>query len=199
MRALVGTHCVSAIALLLTSFQTPAQLLADSTDRVRAVQVSLQVVGGLSGQGKRLAVVSGGKELGSIVLPLRVSAASLSEGLKAKLVHPNGHDVAVGFIGENRSFVRGEYSSFVVIFLRQASGAYLAVDVSQVELVNIGAIGSARAYSDLETVPIEWLPRPAGDDAVQIRLQTRARDQSGQRYHPTEPLIITRDGRPLWR
>src|SRR5688500_9274924 len=156
MRPLVSLHCVFvAIALLLIWIPTTAQVSVDSPASVRAVQVSLESVGGLSGQDKRLAVVMAGKELGSIALPARVSAASLAEGLKGTLVHPNGHDLAVGFKGDNRSFVRGAYSSFVVVFLRRASGAYLAVDVSQVELVNIGVIGSTRGYSDLETVPIE--------------------------------------------
>ena len=184
-----------AVAIILIPIPIPGQVPSGSS--VRVGQVSLEVVGGLSGQERRLVVVKDGKELGSLAVPARVPSSSIAEGLTGALVHPNGHDLAVGFKGANRSYVRGQTSGFVVVFLRQASGAYLAVDVSQVEGANIGMSGPFRAYFDLETVPLEWLPRD--DDSVQIRLQTRARDQSGQRYRPTEPLVITRDGRPLWR
>jgi hypothetical protein len=123
-------------------------------------------------------------------VPHRVSAASLALGLKAVLRHPNGHDLAAGFRGDN--------GSFVVVFLRQANGTYLSVDVSQVERVNIGAIGPDRVYRDTETAPVEWMLRDS-DDAVQVRLRTTTWDVAGRRYRGTEPLIITRDGRPLWR
>jgi hypothetical protein len=36
-------------------------------------------------------------------------------------------------------------------------------------------------------------------EAVQIRLRTEVWDEAGTRYVGTEPLIITRDGVPLWR
>jgi hypothetical protein len=154
-------------------------------------QLRVDVVEGLSGQGRRLVVLNDGKELGSIAVPPRVSATALDRGLKETLRHPNGNDLAVGF--------KGDKGSFVVVFLLQPNGAYLAVDVSRVELANIGVIGHNRTYRDVQTMPIEWLHRPEGDDSVQIRLQTRARDVAGRRYRPTEPLIITRDGRALWR
>ena len=153
--------------------------------------VSVEVVEGLGGQERRLAVVKDGQELGSIAVPSRVGRSALDQGLKGMLRHPNGNDLALGF--------RGEGDSFVVVFLLQANGSYLAVDVSQVERANIGVVGPNRTYLDVQTNPIEWLTRPEGDDSVQIRLQTRAQDLSGQLYRPTEPLIITRDGRPLWR
>jgi hypothetical protein len=70
--------------------------------------------------------------------------------------------------------------------------------VSEVELKNIGFIGPDRPYREAYTVPTEWLP-PRPEDAVQIWMQTTAWDMTGQRYRAREPLIITRDGRPLWR
>ena len=154
-------------------------------------QLGLDVGDGLSGQGRRLVVSKDGKELGSIAVSPRVSSAALDQGLKETLRHPNGNDLAVGF--------KGDKGSFVVVFLLQASGGYLGVDVSRAEQVNIGVIGPNRTYRDVQTSPIEWLHRSEGDDAVEIRLQTHARDLAGRRYRPTEPLIITRDGRALWR
>jgi hypothetical protein len=161
----------------------------------------LVIANGPAVRQKRLTVVEAGSERGSIDVPTRVSSAALEAGQRSVLVHPNKHDLAVGFRGTTERIVDrpGVPQSFVVLFLRQTSGAYLAVDVSRVELVNIGFIGHNRPYSDVATVPIEWLARPADDDAVQVRLQTHARDQSGQRYRPAEPLIVARDGRPLWR
>jgi hypothetical protein len=156
-----------------------------------AGRVGVEIVDGKTGQGRRLAVVKDGREWGSIAVPSRVGRSALEQGLKGLLRHPNGNDLAVGF--------KGDKGSFVVVFLLQANSTYLAVDVSRVERVNIGVAGPNRTYLDLQTNPIEWLPRPEGDDGVQIRLQTHARDVSGQLYRPTEPLIITRDGRPLWR
>ena len=94
---------------------------------------------------------------------------------------------------------RSAPESFIVVFLLQPNGAYLAVDMSRVEHVNIGAIGPDRAYREVQTAPVEWLVRPAGDPDVQFWLQTHAWDPSGLRYAGREPLIITREGRPLWR
>lgn len=144
----------------------------------------------LSRQGKRLVILKDGKELGSIDAPPRVTVEALDEGLEEILLHPDGLDFAAGF--------QGDTGSFVVVFLRQASGSHLAVDVSRVEQVNIGVIGPHRPYRDVRTVPTEWLP-DRGDDAVQLWLQTRAWDMTGRRYVSREPLIITRDGNPLWR
>jgi hypothetical protein len=154
-------------------------------------RVSLaSVEDGPSGHGKRLVVLKDGNVLGSVDVPPRVSAAALDAGLKGVLRHPNGIDLAAGF--------EGDKGSFVVVFLQQASGSYLAVDVSQVEQKNIGAIGPSRQYRERHTVPTEWLPDRIGG-AVQLFIQTRAWDMNGRRYSSKEPLIITRDGTPLWR
>jgi len=135
-------------------------------------------------------VLKDGKELGSIDVPPRVSAKALDEGLKGIVRHPNGIDLAAGF--------QGDKGSFVVVFLRNSSGTYLAVDISQVEQRNGGVIGPSRRYREIQTVPTEWLP-DRGNGAVQLFLQTRAWDMNGRRYSAKEPLIITRDGTPGWR
>jgi hypothetical protein len=141
--------------------------------------------------GRLLAVVRDGKNVGSIVIPMAMPALTVEQGLRNILRHPNGNDLAIGF--------NSAQSSFVVVFLLQRDGSYLAVDVTRVEKVNIGAIGPFRAYKRTETTPTSWLERPQNDDSVQIQLQTHAWDLSGRRYTMNEPLIITRDGTPLWR
>jgi hypothetical protein len=147
------------------------------------------VVSPVEPERRRLTISREGTEVGSIVVPPRVSKSAIDQELNTVLWHQNGNDVAVGF--------KGDQGSFVVVFLKQPDGRYVAVDVSRVEAVNIGAIGPDRTYRDVHTVPMLWLPRE--DDSVQLSLQTRAWALSGQRYVMAEPLIITRDGRPLWR
>jgi len=141
--------------------------------------------------GRQLVLVKDGKNAGSVAIPVTLPASVVEGGLGKILRHPNGNDVAIGF--------NSAKSSFVVVFLLQRDGSYLAVDVTRVEKVNIGAIGPFRAYKRTETTPTGWLERPQNDDSVQVRLQTRAWDLSGRRYTMNEPLIITRDGTPLWR
>ena len=82
------------------------------------------------------------------------------------------------------------------VFVRTARGEFLAVDVSAVENGNLRKLGLGRRRHDVETVPVAWLPR-AGD-LLQVEFRTRVRS-SGQRYTASEPLIIRRDGTPLWR
>ena len=70
--------------------------------------------------------------------------------------------------------------------------------VSAIARLASGVIGPFRAYRDVHTVPTEWLPDRA-NGAVQLWLQTRAWDMTGQRYLSREPLIISREGNPWWR
>ncbi len=160
---------------------------ADAQPIARPVVV--RVLDDLSG--KRLALFRDGKELGSLSIPVTLSATAVEDGLGKVLLHPNGNDVAAGF--------QSQKGSFVAIFLLQKTGSYLGVDVSAAERVNVGGIGPHRNYKSMETVPTGWLSRPQNDDAVQVWLQTRAWDLSGQRYTIREPLIIKRDGTVLWR
>lgn len=130
-----------------------------------------------------------GKELGGIAIPTDVSAAAIDAGLATIVWHPGGRDFACAFARTK--------GSFVVVFLAQSDGTYRGVDVSQVEKVNIGAIGPFRKYRETRSRPIDWIPRD--DDSVQVRLRTDAWDTAGVHYRMHEPLIITRAGEPLWR
>ena len=144
---------------------------------------------GANGGGRRLLVRRNDQELGDIPVPATVSTSAVADGLRDIVWHPNGVDFACGFTGSS--------GSFVVVFLAQADGRYRAVDVSNVEQVNIGAIGPFRKYKDVRSGPIDWIARP--DDSVQIRLRTDAWDLDGRHYRMHEPLIITRAGEPFWR
>jgi hypothetical protein len=67
-------------------------------------------------------------------------------------------------------------ASFVVVFLRQASGTYLAVDESQVERLNIGMSGPNKAYRNVQTV-------------LRARAQLAGRPvPPGSALQPTAPL-----------
>jgi hypothetical protein len=169
------TLTVALAFLLMGALQSPAAILRVLTEPA----------------GKRLAVFKDGRDLGSIAVPVTLSDPAIEDGLRKVLVHPNGDDLAVGF--------KSDKGSFVVVFLRQPDGSYLAVDVSAVEKVNIGGIGPNRTYRTVETMPTGWLDRSENATAVQLWLQTRAWDLSGRRYAIREALIITRDGNALWR
>jgi hypothetical protein len=182
-----GAAAVAAVMLALSL--APAVRSARDTRQV-VPNAIFQVVDRPSGSERRVAIFRNGSESGSIAVPPRVSASALAEGLEKPVWHPNGDDVALGF--------KGDKQSFVVVFLVQPGGTYVTVDVSQVEAVNVGRIGPDRSYRNLETVPTGWLRREQAD-SVQVWLQTTAWDLTGQRYRTREPLIIMRDGRPLWR
>lgn len=163
-------------------------------------ELALRVINDPTTTAARLAVMRGTTELGSIALAPGSAPAAIDAGVKGALWHPNGRDVALG--------INGPRASFVVVFLQQAGGTYLAVDVSNVERANIGFIGPFRTYSDRHTEPVQWLnlsriealgSRYDGAAAVQIRLRTRAWDARGQRYTGAQALTITRDGTLLWR
>jgi hypothetical protein len=160
----------------------------------------VRVLDGSSNEPQRVAVLQDGRERGSIAIPEGVTRAAIDAGLREVLWHPNGRDVAIAF--------KGAAASFVVVFLDQPGGVMRPVDVSQVERTNIGGIGPFRTYVDRRTRPVEWLglariealgSRYDRAEAVQIRLRTEVWDEAGTRYVGTEPLIITRDGVPLWR
>ena len=83
-----------------------------------------------------------------------------------------------------------------VVFVRSTTGDFVAVDVSAVENGNLRKLGLERRGHDVQTTPVAWLPRD--DDLLQVEFRTRVRS-SRQRYTASEPLIIRRDGTPLWR
>jgi len=84
------------------------------------------------------------------------------------------------------------------IFIRQADGSFIAVDVSGVEGQNLGKLGvrERKDYSRVETHPIRWLSRR--DGLLQVEMRTYAW-LSGQRYSSTEYLLLRPDGTVLWR
>lgn len=63
-----------------------------------------------------------GKELSSIALPPAILRPRLARGLQAALWHPNGSAVAVA--------LKMEKGTFVVAFILQDDGSYVATDVS---------------------------------------------------------------------
>jgi hypothetical protein len=149
------------------------------------------------GDGRRLVLRGGTREVGSIAVPPDVGRAALDAAISSALWHPNRWDVAIS--------ANGDTGSFVVVFLEQPNGTYAAVDVSRVERTTIGGIGPNRTYRVRRTRAVEWLADRqlegpyAGRPAVQIRFRTEVWDEAGTRYAGGDVLIITRDGTPLWR
>ena len=93
--------------------------------------------------------------------------------------------------------VKRPAGTLALVFVRRRSGEFLAVDVSAVENGNLRKLGlDRRSLQHCDTAPVAWLPRD--DDLLQVEFRTRVRS-SGQRYTASEPIIIRRDGTPLWR
>jgi hypothetical protein len=85
----------------------------------------------------------------------------------------------------------------LLVFILQATGGWLTVDVSRVERANLGKLGvPGTAFDSVETAPLRWLDR--SDGLLQVEVRTRAR-KSGQRFTVSEPLLIRPDGTVLWR
>jgi len=128
-----------------------------------------------------------------------VEEASLSKGvspgqvrvaLKKGLWNPD--KTAVAFT------VPGKQGMFCAIVQKTPSGEWLLVDVSRVEAGNFGKLGTKRVkYERYETTPVKWLKRD-DDNYYQCEFRTRAW-QGGQRYTVSEPMLITKQGTPLYR
>lgn len=122
-------------------------------------------------------------------LPEKISTDEITRTLKSGLWNPDKTAIAIA--------LNGPKSSLIYVFLRQADGDYIAVDVSRVESANFGKLGTGRTlYEKFETVPTECLHRD--DGLFQVVMRTRAWS-AGQRYTVSEPLVIRADGTPLWR
>jgi hypothetical protein len=120
-------------------------------------------------------------------LPRSLSTNEIGGALDAGVWNSNKTAVAICFTNSNT------FTAFV--FLKQASGRYVAVDVST-EGLGTGFIGSAprSAYERLELVPIRWLHRD--DGMFQLLMRTRAW-KAGQRYTVSKPLLFRQDGTVL--
>ena len=166
-----------------------------SSNGAPAPRLSLAVSG--NGEGARLVLRDGPRDVASIAAPPAATRAALEAAIATALWHPNGRDVALA--------VTGGRASFVAVLLEQPRGAFTVVDVSEIERRNIGGIGPNRTYPVRRTRPVEWLADRqlegsyAGRAAVQIRFRTEVRDAGGTRYRAADVLLITRDGTPLWR
>ncbi len=88
--------------------------------------------------------------------------------------------------------------SLIFVFLKQANGQYLAVNVSAVEDGNLGRLGTPEraAYEHVETILVGWAKRDDGN--FEISMWTMAY-KAGRRHRIPERLLIRADGTPLYR
>jgi hypothetical protein len=86
----------------------------------------------------------------------------------------------------------------IFVVLRPNSVAPVLVDISHVENVNIGKLGSGTrsAYDRVASRPTRWMPRE--DELLQLEVTTQAWKR-GTRYSSREPLVLRQDGTVLWR
>jgi hypothetical protein len=122
--------------------------------------------------------------------PHNLSRVQILSALKFGLWNSNKTAIAV--------CIKRPKASLNFVLIRGHNGNYLPVDISGVELPNLGKIGIAgpSAYRRIETRPIKWLHRD--DGMFQIVMQTRAW-RGRKRFTVSEPLVIRADGTPIWR
>jgi hypothetical protein len=151
-------------------------------------EVNLRVVPG--GDHRRLLLIVDGRELSGIDVPARVTDQSLRRGVEEALSSSDRKAVAVA--------VQNRVHSFLVAFVRTASGQFVSADISRVEDGNFGKLGTdAHQFRRFETKPVRWILRD--DGLYQVTIQTAAWRSDNKRMVAAEPLIINRDGLPLFR
>jgi len=124
-------------------------------------------------------------------LPRDISTEEIERALNRGLWNPDRTALAIA--------IPNPKASVLIVFLRQPSGRFLAVDVSGMEGRNFGFLGTRREdYDRFETVPVEWLRRD--DGLFQVRMRTRAW-KGKQRYtaHGGGTCVIQPDGTALWQ
>ncbi len=88
-----------------------------------------------------------------------------------------------------------ENQTSIYLFIKDSSDKFIAVDISLVEKVNLGAIGSNRHFDKVESKALQWLEH---EKYYQIRVETKAWVK-GKRYRHSEKLLIKKSGKVLWR
>lgn len=96
------------------------------------------------------------------------------------------------------SFVEGKSSNFIVGFFKPLSGKVKAVDLTPVEIGNLGMIGLKK--QDLKSVSsavLKWIERD--DDYIQAEVETTVFTKSGKRMKARGPVMLAKAGDPRWR
>ena len=119
----------------------------------------------------------------------KVSAPEIKKGITNAFWGPDNSVLAVTFSKEE--------GTLCLVVFHDKNSQLKVVDVSPVESGNFGKLGFRRShYQKYTTFPKKWIARE--DDLIQISFVTQAW-LNGQRYTVSEPLIIQRDGTPLFR
>ncbi len=122
-------------------------------------------------------------------MPRGIATNQLVRALESGLWNSNRTALAVS--------ITQPKASVIFVFLRQTNRTYVAADSSLVEDGNFGKLGRPRTdYERFETIPVEWLHRD--DGFFQVLMRTRAW-RHGRRYTVSEPLVISPQGRALYR
>jgi hypothetical protein len=86
--------------------------------------------------------------------------------------------------------------TLVLVLLRKANGAFLAVDISNVERSNLGKLGLGGETNRVESTPVKVSRRANGSVEVVVRTRVWKR---AQRYTVSEPVVVKPDGTVLLR
>jgi hypothetical protein len=94
--------------------------------------------------------------------------------------------------------IRDSSPHALFVVLLPSSGDAVLVDVSRIESQNIGKLGVARSaeYDAVISDATEWVPRL--DGLLQVEVRTQAWKE-GKRQAALEKVVVSPDGRVLWR
>ncbi|MCP5467843.1 MAG: hypothetical protein H7A32_01065 [Deltaproteobacteria bacterium] len=103
-----------------------------------------------------------------------------------------------GLWNDDKTALAVVISNSSYVFLAQAEGTFLAVNISRVEDANLGKLGIQNKswYDRVETIPLKWEDRK--DKLFQVTMQTSAW-KNGKKYTVAELLLIKNNGTVLWR
>jgi len=82
------------------------------------------------------------------------------------------------------------------LFMKNLEGKYIAVNISAIELRNLGTIGLKPQYKKLESKAIEWIEDT--EELVMVKIETMIWSNA-KCYRRSQPLLIKRNGEIMWR
>ena len=83
----------------------------------------------------------------------------------------------------------------IYIFFKNKLDKFIGIDISRVEKVNLGVIGSKRHFDKVETKVVKWLEHKK---YYRIKVETKAWSK-GQLYRHSEALLVDKSAKVLWR
>jgi hypothetical protein len=83
----------------------------------------------------------------------------------------------------------------IYLFIKDKLENFIAVDIKEIEQINLSKIGLSYRFDRVETKALEWIEHPT---YYQIKVETKAWIKE-KRFRRSEKLQIDKDGKVLWK